>query len=342
MQTSVSERIRLIAESNDFSGTVLVRDDSNTLVEMSYGCANRSEQLTNNELTRYGIASGCKIFTTVAICQLVESGKLSFDSRLKDCVDFDFPNFDEDVTIHHLLTHTSGIPDYYDEEFMDVDDFEELWRERPMYHIRRLKDFLPLFQDRSMKFEVGTRFSYNNAGYILLGLIVEAATQQSFADYVQENVFNKVGMSRSGYFELDALPSNTAQGYIDFSDGTWKTNIYSLPAKGGSDGGAFVTVNDMAKFWEALVTHQLLSPTTTKRMLTAHTQVDDGDNYYGYGVWIVRTGNDIVQYHVMGYDPGVSFHSAYYPRKSIKAVVCSNRSSGAYDIMKYIDDEILD
>ncbi|TMY74019.1 class A beta-lactamase-related serine hydrolase, partial [Klebsiella pneumoniae] len=152
----------------------------------------------------------------------------------------------EQCTIHHLLTHTAGIPDYFDEEVMH--DFEELWRETPMYQIRNLKDFLPLFQHRPMKFDVGARFGYNNAGYILLGLIVEAVTQQGFAEYVQENIFNKVGMSRSGYFEFDALPTNTAQGYVDFSDGTWKTNIYSLPAKGGSDGGAFVTVNDMVKF----------------------------------------------------------------------------------------------
>lgn len=339
MQTGFLESIRLVGESNDFSGTVLVKRDSSTLVEMSCGYANRSERLSNNDLTRYGIASGCKIFTAVAICQLVDSGKLSFDSRLKECVDFDFPTFDDKVTIHHLLTHTSGVPDYFDEEVMD--DFEELWRDTPMYHVRKLKDFLPLFQNRPMKFGVGTRFSYNNAGYILLGLIIEAVTQQSFTEYVQDNILNKVGMSGSGYFEFDALPSNTAQGYIDLSDGKWKTNIYSLPVKGGSDGGAFVTANDMMKFWEALVSHQLLSTTTTQRILTAHAHVDDDDNYYGYGVWIVKTGNRIVKYHVMGYDPGVSFHSAYYPCESTTAVVCSNRSSGAYDIMKCIDDEIL-
>lgn len=130
-------------------------------------------------------------------------------------------------------------------------------------------------------------------------------------------------MSRSGYFELDNLPSNTAIGYIDFPDGTWKTNIYSLPVKGGSDGGAFVTVNDMVNFWEALLKHELLSPPITQRMLTVHTMVDNNDNFYGYGVWIAKnTEDEIIKYHVMGYDPGVNFHSAYYPRKSIIAVIC--------------------
>ena len=172
-------------ESSLFVSFVFV---GKTLVRMSRDYANRSEQLENNQFTRYGIASGCKIFTAVAICQLVDSGKLSFDSRLKDCVDFQCSSFDDKVTIHHLLTHTSGVPDYFDEEVMG--DFEALWRDTPMYNVRRLQDFLPLFQDRPMKFDPGTRFSYNNAGYILLGLIVEAATQQSFSDYVQDNVFS--------------------------------------------------------------------------------------------------------------------------------------------------------
>lgn len=334
------QKIRSVQESNDFSGTVFVKNESCSLVEMSFGYANRSDQLLNNTLTRYGIASGCKIFTAVAICQLVENGKLSFDSRLKDFAELAFPNFDDEITVHHLLAHTSGIPDYFDEEVMN--DFEELWREKPMYHVRKLKDFLPLFQDKPMKLDVGARFNYNNAGYILLGLIVEAVTDQRFTEYVQENIFNTVGMSKSGYFDFDALPSNTAQGYIDFTDGTWKTNIYSLPAKGGPDGGAFVTVNDMVMFWEALVTFQLLSPSTTQRMLAAHARVDDDNNFYGYGVWIVKNKeHEIVKYHVMGYDPGVSFHSAYYPLKSIKAVVCSNKSSGAYALMKCIDEQVL-
>lgn len=325
-----------VQANSDFSGTVLVKEDTTTLVELSYGYANRAEQLRNNSLTRFGIASGCKIFTAVAICQLVESGKLSFESRLKDCVDGHFPHFNEEVTIHHLLTHTSGIPDYYDEEVMGVGDFEELWRERPMYHIRTLKDFLPLFQNSAMKFEPGAQFSYNNAGYILLGLVVEATSQQRFTDYVLEHVFNKADMSRSGYFEFDTLPGNTAQGYIDFSDGSWKTNIYSLPAKGGSDGGAFVTVHDMDKFWDALMGYQLISSEITQRMLTDHVRADDED-YYGYGVWVTKTPEGIMKYHVMGYDPGVSFHSAYYPDKAMKASVCSNRSTGAAHIMRCIE-----
>ncbi|ALC92347.1 penicillin-binding protein [Bacillus sp. FJAT-18017] len=327
-----------IQSNNKFSGTVLVKANENVLADISFGYANRSEQIKNNANTRYGIASGCKLFTAIAVCQLVEMGKLSFDMKLKDCLDIDFSNFDSDITIHHLLTHTSGIPDYFDEEVMD--DFEELWVSNPMYKIRSLKNFLPLFQDMPMKFKAGERFSYNNAGYILLGLIIEKASQLDFAEYIQEHIFKKAGMEGAGYFEFDALPPNTAVGYIDYPDGTWKTNIYSLPVKGGSDGGAYVTVVDMVKLWETLMSNGLLSKDYTQLLLNPYVQVGDEDHFYGLGVWIEKKGTDILKYHVMGYDPGVSFHSAFYPENSSTVVVCSNKSNGAYKIFKGIEDEL--
>lgn len=322
-----------------FSGSVLVEGrDGSLLLNESYSFANRSEQIANTSSTRFGIASGCKLFTAIAVLQLVEKGAISLDTKVKDFLQYDFRHLDEEVTIHHLLTHTAGIPDYFDEETMG--DFEELWVQTPMYRIRRLEDFLPLFQHLPMKSKVGERFHYNNAGYILLGLIVEQAGQSTFDEYVVKNIFQKADMTSAGYFELDALPANTAQGYIDFEDGTWKTNIYSLPAKGGSDGGAFITVHDMAKLWDALMSYSLLTEETTKLLLTPHAEEDEED-HYGYGVWIKIRNNAIVKYHVMGYDPGVSFHSAYYPESSRKVVVCSNKSEGAFDVMIEIEGEIM-
>ena len=260
MKNNSINEITVTKDNNDFSGTVLVKYDNKILTEFSNGYANRSDQLKNNINSRFGIASGCKLFTSIAICQLVEEGKLTFKTKLEDCLNFSFPYFNKDITVHQLLTHTAGIPDYFDEDVMD--DFEELWVKNPMYLIRKLEDFLPLFQNQPMKHKVGERFHYNNAGFILLGLIVEQVSKLPFTDYVEENVFKKAGMVSSGYFELDSLPQNTALGYIDLPNGNWKTNIYSLPVKGGSDGGAFVTVNDMVKLWDALINNQLLRKNT--------------------------------------------------------------------------------
>ncbi|WP_226646014.1 serine hydrolase domain-containing protein [Mesobacillus subterraneus] len=323
----------------DFSGTALVQDGNGEAATASFGYANRADQVKNNLRTRYGIASGCKLFTAIAICQLVEQGKLTFDTRLKDCLHIEFANFSDEITIHHLLTHTSGVPDYFDEDVMD--DFEELWITRPMYHIRSLKDFLPMFQNEQMKFTLGESFHYNNAGYILLGLIVEQASGMEFTAYVEEHIFERAGMTKSGYFSFDALPSNTALGYIDSPDGSWKTNIYSLPVKGGSDGGAYVTVEDMSKLWIALFGQLLLKEEILNKLLNPHVQVNE-TGYYGYGVWIKKQDDDIFKYHVMGYDPGVSFHSAYYPAAETIATVCSNKSSGAYDILEVIEETLQD
>ncbi|ESU31972.1 hypothetical protein G3A_13785 [Bacillus sp. 17376] len=334
---NLEEVIEELQSKVDFSGAVMLQNGDGHAETASFGYANRADLLKNNLETRFGIASGCKLFTAIAICQLVEEGRLTYNTRLKDCLDIEFPSFSEGITIHHLLTHTSGIPDYFDEDIMD--DFEELWIKRPMYHIRSLKDFLPMFQNEQMKFSPGESFYYNNAGYILLGLIVEQASGMEFTEYVQEKIFKKAGMNDSGYFSFDALPSNTALGYIDLPDGSWKTNIYSVPVKGGSDGGAYVTVEDMTKLWKALFGKLLLSEDTLHKLLIPHAQVNE-TGYYGYGVWIKNHDNQILKYHVMGYDPGVSFHSAYYPASQAIAVVCSNKSSGAFDIMKTIEDSL--
>ena len=319
-----------------FSGAFYAQKGNETL-KGSNGFANRSEKIVNQVNTRFAIASGCKIFTSVAICLLVEDGKISFDTKLKDCLDIDFPNFDEDITIHHLLTHTSGAPDYFNEEIMD--DFEMLWNSRPMYHIRSPKDFLPMFQNEKMQDHPSSSFQYNNTGYILLGLIVEHVTKRSFTEFIEEHIFRKVGMKDAGYFEMDRLPERTALGYIEDSEGTWKTNIYSLPAKGGPDGGAFVSVEDMVRFWQTLTNHQLLSMKMTEMLFMPREIVDEEDNiYYGYcGFMELDDSKKVVKYIQMGYDPGVNFRSVYYPEAKKIIVVCSNESEGAYELLKEVE-----
>ena len=196
-----------------------------------------------------------------------------------------------------------------------------------------------------MQSDVGERFQYNNSGYILLGLVVEQVTHQAFADYVAQHVLVPAGMTQSGYFEMDALPSRTALGYIDLPDGRWKTNIYSVPAKGAADGGVYVTVADAAALWDALLGHRLLSPASTQRLLTPHVTARipgavEEDWHYGYGVWIDQRDGEIFRYFLMGYDPGAAFHSAVFPDLGAMVVVCSNQTDGAFGMMKAIEDEL--
>lgn len=233
------------------------------------------------------------------------------------------------------MTHSSGIPDYFDESIMD--NFEDLWKQTPMYLLKSLKDFLPLFQNRDMMYAPGSKFHYNNAGFIILGLIIEEQTGLTFTEYIEKNIFNPIGMNHSGYFSLDRLPRQTALGYIkDEISQTWRTNAYSIPIKGGSDGGAFITASDMLKFWEALFNYEIISQEYTKILLTPHIQVNNNQSY-GYGIWIETRENKIFKYHVMGYDPGVSFRSAVYPDLGITLVIPSNKGTGPEKLMIEIE-----
>ena len=118
-------------------------------------------------------------------------------------------------------------------------------------------------------------------------------------------------MNHSGYFSLDRLPRQTALGYIkDEISQTWRTNAYSIPIKGGSDGGAFITASDMLKFWEALFNYEIISQEYTKILLTPHIQVNNNQSY-GYGIWIETRENKIFKYHVMGYDRASVFARPY-------------------------------
>lgn len=325
------------AREIDFSGVVWMQDKNGELYNSAHGYSNRSDRLPNKVETRFGIASGCKLFTAIAINRLVQEGKLSFDTKISEVLECDFPDFDKSVTVHHLLTHTSGIPDYFDEEVME--DYEDLWKSRPMYQIKQLEDFLPMFQQGKMMFPPGERFHYNNAGFVLLGMMVERVTGESFTHYVEENVFLPCKMKDAGYFSFDQLPADTATGYIDNEDGTWRSNIYSVPIKGGADGGAYVTAPDMGKLWTALMERKLLNEEITSRLLTPHVEVG-ADRYYGYGIWIDKRNDSIYKYHVMGYDPGVSFASGYYPATGNILVIPSNKGVGPHKLMAVIEKNL--
>ncbi|MFC6331869.1 serine hydrolase domain-containing protein [Paenibacillus septentrionalis] len=337
-----------------FSGAILISTKGEINYENSCGFSNRSDKIKNTTNTRFGIASGCKIFTAIAICQLVEKGLLDFNTSLGD-IGIDLGQLDSAITVHHLLAHTSGIADYFDEEFMT--DYEGLWKTMPMYTMTSPKCFLPMFKHSPSKFAPGTQFSYNNAGFIVLGLIVEKLSGLSFNHYVQEHIFLPCGMHDSGYFSMDQLPERTAIGYVGNDgnwktniyaipivggpDGNWKTNIYAIPIVGGPDGGAYTTVHDLDKFWNALMENRLLSKELTEKMLYPHARESEYI-HYGYGVWMIIDHNKVFKFFVMGSDPGVVMQSSYYPASKTQAHVIANANSGASFIASQIDANLFE
>lgn len=335
----LEESITRERTTEPFSGVVSLRHRNTIVFERAYGAALRSESIPNHCDTRFQIASGCKIFTSVAMSQLIERGTLSPNTLLTDCLDVPFPHFDPHITIHQLLTHTSGIPDYFNEAMMT--DYAALWQHQPMYTMRQPADFLPLFQNQPMQHAPGATFTYNNAGFIVLGLIIEQCTAMRFCDYVSEHIFRVCGMHDSGYFAAAQLPARTASAYIENADGTWRSNIYAVPIIGGADGGAYTTAADMARFWQALIEHSVLNSESTTRLLTPQvaTQLTPPYSHYGYGVWIETGANGIRKYFVEGSDPGVAFRSSVYPEQEMILTLLGNTGRALWPL--YTDLELI-
>ncbi|UCE02100.1 MAG: beta-lactamase family protein, partial [Candidatus Latescibacterota bacterium] len=247
-----------LAERELFSGTALVAWRGQALFSGAWGLASREWNVPNRIDTRFDLGSINKSFTQIAIGQLASAGKLALDDTIADHLP-DYPNGDvaRKVTIRHLLDHTSGLGDIF------TDDYSR--SSKALY--RGPADFFPLFASAPLQFEPGTRSAYSNAGYMVLGAIIEAASGETYDAYVVRHLFQPAGMAASGFFAKDEPVPNVAVGYTRHApDGTGvlRNNLFRLPIRGNSAGSAQSTVEDLLRFDNALREHRLLSPAWTR------------------------------------------------------------------------------
>lgn len=325
----------------DFRGVVFIVQDGTVLCNRAGGFADLPNRIPNTLDTKFATASAGKAFVAAAILQLIDRGKLSFESTLGTLLDINLHQIDPDVTVRQLLTHTSGVPDYFDESVMD--DYEELWRDFPNYKIRRNSDLFPLFIEKPMTYPKGECFCYNNSGYVLLAAVIEKISGTAFDQYLKEQFFDPCGMVSTGYYELDRLPANTANHYIHSEEtGGFRTNIYSVDAKGTGAGGAFTTASDVIRFWEGLIHCKFFSKELTSEMLSRQSGdgADPEEGYYGYGVWIIEDERQGSIPYFQGCDPGVSFLSEYNPNNHIISVLLSNYGDNVWREMRKIRREL--
>ena len=293
-----------LARKDEFSGVVLLTRGSETLFSKVYGLADRERNIPNRIDTKFNLASMNKMFTGMAIAQLAEKGKLSFDDKVGKHLP-DYPNREvaEKVTIHHLLTHTSGLGSYWNPRYQAAKD-----------RLQTLGDFLPTFADAPLAFQPGERFEYSNAGYIVLGLIVEKVSGESYADYVRRHIYEPAGMTDTAFFPKDQEVPNRAVGYRTLQGpggpplpGGPRPNTTELGRIGGSAGGGYSTAPDLLKFATALREHRLLSAAMTETVLTGKVPMPAslGRNVrYGYGFGEEKEGGHRVVGHSGGF-PGV-------------------------------------
>jgi len=337
MSNDLHDLVAARATEHGFSGVVDVTRKDETLLAEAFGLADRAAGTPNTIDTRFGIASGTKFPTALAAGALIDDGVLALGDRLVDVVSMPLPGVSKAVTIDHLLTHTSGVYDYLDEDVIgDTDEFT-----LPIAPSTLLtpRDYLPMLVAGPAKFEPGARFSYSNGGYVLLGLALEEASGRSFHTLVEERVLARCGMADSGFFRFDRLPERVATGYVENKDGGWRTNEASLPIIGGPDGGMFATASDIARLWRGFFACDVLSPRLTARFMEkAATDGARPHAFYGRGYWIQDDGA-ILSRSIVGQDAGVSFRSNAYPDGTI-ATVLSNTPSGAWPMIRAIDDRI--
>ena len=338
-------------EEADFSGVVhVVGDDDEEPLSIALGLADRMAGLPIHSGTRFGLASTTKLLTGLTVARLVDRGVVRYEDRLVDLIGEDLRprDLDRRVTLHHLLSHTSGVGDYADE--YDGPPFETIWEGVPSGSIRGARDLVPLMRNLPRTSDPGAAARYNNGAYVLAGLALEEVTGRSYPEIVRAEVFDPLGMAASGFWAFDGLEADLAVGYLppdpEAAPGTlratWRTNIYSMPAVGLPDGGAQATAHDLIRALDALTARRpagraFLSEATRTRLIGPHAVSPVEKSGYGLGVVHGGAGPTARIGH-SGEDPGFSSRCWVYLATGERVVVQSNITEGAWQPFQRLDE----
>jgi len=310
--------------ADNFAGAVLIAKDGKPVFKAAYGLADREKKTPNQLDTQFRIGSMNKMFTAVSVLQLAQAGKIKLTDPLGKYLT-DYPNKDlaSKVTIHHLLTHTGGTGDFFGPEF-----------DKHRLELRTLQDYVKLYGERGVEFEPGSKWEYSNYGFLLLGVLVEKVSGQSYYDYVAEHVYKPAGMTLTASLAEDQVVPSRSVGYTHRrpprpgGDGAspapeaWRPNTDTLPYRGTSAGGGYSTVEDLLRFANALESHKLLDAEHTELLTTGKVDTPGGGKYgYGFGE---RTFSGIHCFGHGGGAPGMNGDLEICPQASCVVAVLAN------------------
>ena len=288
----IQEILALAHKYRQFNGSVLVAENGKIVYKGAYGQANMEWNIPNTPDTKFRLGSITKQFTATVILQLVEQGKIKLDAKLTDYL----PDYRKDtgdkVTIHHLLTHTSGIPSYTGQPgfFQNVS--------RNPY---KVDEFVKKYASGDLEFEPGSKYRYNNSGYFLLGAIIERVTGKPYEQVLQQNIFDPLGMKNTGYDHHNTIISKRASGYGKTPDGYANAPYLdmSIPYAAGS---LYSTVEDLYLWDQALYTDKVLSAQSKALMYKPFLE-----NYaYGWAVTNASFKQHDQPVQVISHDGGIN------------------------------------
>lgn len=290
----IERLMSLYSEYGQLNGSVLVSEHGKVIFKKGYGLANMEWNIPNRPDTKFRLGSISKQFTALLIVKLAEEGKLKLDVPITSYLP-DYPKATGDkITIHHLLTHTSGIPNYT--------SFPNFFKDQSRNPFTP-QDFVKTFQDLPLEFTPGEKFNYSNSGYFLLGYIIEKISGKSYEQYLQETILTPLKMTNTGYDHSDIILKNRAAGY-EKRGKTISNASYidmSIPYAAGS---LYSTVEDLYLWDQALYTNKLLSPASMDLLYKPYIRT--GDEAYGYGWFLGEFANGKDKLKVIEHGGGIN------------------------------------
>lgn len=315
-----NELLKRLSAEDKFSGVVLISKNSTILYQSVFGLASKENNVANEFHTAFNLASITKMFTGIAVAQLAEQGKLSFNDPVKKFLP-ELPfNLTSGITIHQLLTHTSGLGSFFTDEFHNSNHAA----------YRSLKDYVNLVRKDKPQFEPGSKWAYSNTGYLLLGLIIEKVSGMSYFDFIKHNIFEKAEMNNSDFYESDRPNKNIATPYTKnnryLNDKVnWSIPLFIAPVKGSSAGGAYASVIDMFRFSTSLMNNKLLSKSFTDEVISGKAPYDSPEllKKYAYGFANQVVNGKLIVFHDGGAN-GISTSIDIYPDLGYFVSILSN------------------
>jgi len=302
----LEEQARAYAELGRFNGAVVVARDGKALLAKGYGKANFEWDVPNTPDTKFRLGSITKQFTGMAILMLEERGKLSVNEPITKLVP-ESPEKWKAITIHHLLTHTSGIYN-----FTALPDYNSKLKREPLTPLEAMKRVA----DKDLEFEPGTKHKYSNTGYVVLGLIVERAGGMKYDEFVKKNIFDPLGMTDTGYDWNRTVIPRRASGYMDRGTGLVNADFIDMNVPHAA-GALYSTVNDFIKWDAALRERKLLKPESYEKYFKPFL------NNYAYG-WVSEERDGVM---TLGHGGGIDGFSTTFvraPAQSVMVVAFSN------------------